>query len=100
MAISARLVVKPTEALLEVLKSRLRPRVVKDFNGAGALLLIQGAVVDVLAAIDVATKASNVKASEVVGNCPQQLNTVVFWGSVSDVKQALSALKEWGDVKP
>ena len=99
MAISARLVVKPTEALLEVLRSRLRPQVVKDFSGAGALLLIQGAVVDVLAAIDVATKASNVKASEVVGNCPQQLNTVVFWGSVSDVKQALSALKEWGDVK-
>jgi len=99
MAISARLVVKPTEALLEVLRSRLRPHVAEDFSGVGALLLIQGAVVDVLAAIDVATKASNVKASEVVGNCPQQLNAVVFWGSVSDVKQALSALKEWGDVK-
>jgi ethanolamine utilization microcompartment shell protein EutS len=99
MAISARLVVKPAKALLEVLKSRLRPKSASDFNEVGALLLIQGAVVDVLAAIDVATKASNVKAAEVVGNCPQQLNTVVFWGSVSDVKQALSALKEWGEVK-
>jgi len=99
MAISARLVVKPTKALLEVLKVRLRPKDDSDFNGMGALLLIQGPVVDVLAAIDVGTKASNVKAAEIVGNCPQQLNTVVFWGSVSEVKQVLSALKEWGEVK-
>jgi len=100
MDISAQLVIKPSEVCLDVIKRRLRLPPAKEFSGAGALLLIQGKVVDVLAAVDVATKRSGVKAAEIVGNCPQQLNTIVFWGSVSDVKQALGALKEWRDVKP
>lgn len=101
MAMTCHLVVRPTEACRRIIERRLATKRDEALEGAlwGAVLLVQGPVAEILAAVDVATKAAPVVAGEVVGNCPQQINTVAFIGAVSDVKLALAALKEWGDVK-
>lgn len=101
MAMNAHLVVKPTEACRRIIERRMGARKDEAMEKAswGAVLLVQGPVAEILAAVDVATKASSVAAGEIVGNCPQQVNTIAFVGAVADVKLALAALKEWGDVR-
>ncbi|MDR1650642.1 MAG: microcompartment protein [Synergistaceae bacterium] len=64
----------------------------------GAVLLIQGMLTEMYHAVDVGTKTSPVIASEVVGNCPQNVVTMAFVGNVADVKQVLSALQSEGVV--
>jgi hypothetical protein len=62
----------------------------------GAVLLLQGNIPEMFAAVDVGTKASPVLALEVVGNCPQNIVSMAFIGNVADVRQVLSALKSGG----
>ncbi len=95
MRLSMRLVVRPSKAFLDVVRARVRPAGAMEGAEVGAVLLVQGQVVDAVAALDVATKAAAVGGAELVGNCPQQLNTVVFWGDVAAVKQAMAALEAW-----
>ncbi|KUK14032.1 MAG: BMC domain-containing protein [Synergistetes bacterium] len=95
MPLKTYLIVRPTEACLEIIRSRLRPPLKEEnLEGWDAVLLLQGYVAELLEAVDIATKATKVKAAEIVGNCPQQFNTIALWGRVSEVKQALLVLKE------
>ncbi len=98
MAGTLRLVVKPTDALKSMTLRRmpLEQRKEAEKISWGALLFVQGQVADILAATDIATKAARVYASELTGNCPQHINTVAFVGSVADVRQAKTAIEEWG----
>jgi hypothetical protein len=59
----------------------------------GAALLVQGIIPEIFYAADVGSKVGNVYVGEVVGNCPQHVNTIVFIGNVSDVNQVFAALK-------
>jgi len=63
------------------------------------VLLIQGQVAQILAALDIAVKVSSVRGYEVVGNCPQHINTIAIIGNVAQVQQALNALKDGGKLK-
>ncbi|MDD4364447.1 MAG: BMC domain-containing protein [Synergistales bacterium] len=101
MAMNCHLIVKPTAACRRIIERRMASRWDETMEKAswGAVLLVQGPVAEILAAVDVATKAASVSAGEIVGNCPQQINTVAFVGAVADVKLALAALREWGDVR-
>jgi microcompartment protein CcmL/EutN len=98
MSLSFQLIVKPSPSCRAMILRRMMHggREEAEKSGWGAALLVQGQVAEVIAAVDVGTKASSVFAAELVGNCPQHINTVAFLGSVADVKQALGALKDWG----
>jgi hypothetical protein len=64
----------------------------------GAVLLVQGTIPELFYAVDVGTKASAVYVGEVLGNCPQNIVSMAFVGSVADVRQVLAALKSEGVV--
>ncbi|MCS7232487.1 MAG: BMC domain-containing protein [Synergistetes bacterium] len=98
MSVKAHVILRPTDICLEIIKSRLRPRVDMGLEGCEALLLVQGSVAEIIEIVDIVTKVVNVKAAEIVGNCPQQFNTIVFWGSTADVEQAVVVLKERGKI--
>lgn len=94
MSIKVYAIFRPTEACLEIIRSRLRPRYDAVLEKSEALLLVQGSVAEVIEVVDLVTKAVNVGAAEIIGNCPQQLNTIVFWGSTADIEQAITILKD------
>lgn len=98
MSLSFQLIVKPSPSCRAMILRRMvrGGREEAEAGSWGAALLVQGQVAEIIAAVDVGTKAASVVAAELVGNCPQHINTVAFLGTVADVKQALGALKDWG----
>ena len=99
MALIHRLIQAPSETTRAMLARRMGLRKDEAVPGPwGAVLLVQGQVADLFAAVDVGAKAAPVSVREVWGNCPQHLNTVAFWGTAADVRQVLSALKNEGEL--
>ena len=97
MPLTYRLIQAPSEATREMLARRMGLRKDEPVPGSwGAVLLVQGQVADLFAAVDLGTKAAPVAAREVWGNCPQHITTVAFLGTQADVRQVLSALKSDG----
>lgn len=61
---------------------------------ASAVGLIQGKLVDMIAAADVAEKAASVLVFDLKGSCPQHLTMIGIFGDVSAVKASLDAITE------
>lgn len=99
MNLTFELVIKPSENFRKILMRRMPDADKQNPPVMGAVLLIQGQVAQILAALDIAVKASSVRGYEVVGNCPQHINTIAIIGNVAQVKQALNALKDGGKLK-
>ena len=102
MALSYKLINSPSTATRKILTRRILIGITcEDAENVktaswGAVLLVQGLMTEMYAAVDVGTKTSPVLAMEVIGNCPQHVVTMAFIGNVADVKQVLSALKSEG----
>jgi len=59
-----------------------------------AVGLIQGKVVDMIAAADVAEKAANVKVFDLKGICPQHITMIGIFGDIAEVKASIAAIEE------
>ncbi len=88
----------PAQNTREMIMRRVRHGVSMDGVQWGAVLLVQGSVSEVMAAADIGVKNASVMAVELVGNCPQHVNTVAFIGSAAQVEQVVSALKTGGRI--
>jgi microcompartment protein CcmL/EutN len=59
-----------------------------------AVGLVQGKVVDMVAAMDVAEKAANVRVFDLRGLCPQHITMIGILGDIADVKASIQAIQE------
>jgi len=57
-----------------------------------AIGLVQGRLVDMFAAADIAEKAAPVIVTEVLGLCPQHFNLIAIFGDVAAVDTAMQAV--------
>lgn len=57
--------------------------------------LIQGQLAEIIAAGNVAEKASNVEVAEIVGTCPQHISVIGVFGETSAVLEAIKAVQDW-----
>lgn len=97
MKVKYQFISKPDDNTLAILKNRMRPNDRKamdngEFGEIGAALLIEGTIPDMVKASDVAVKASDVRATEIVGNCPQSFVTIGITGKIRSVQTALKAI--------
>ena len=97
MAFNVRLISQPSPGVLEFLRQRLGTHAKKVFAEAeipfSAVGLVQGRVVDMIAAADVAEKAANVRVFDLRGLCPQHFTMIGIFGNVADVKVSLAAIE-------
>lgn len=91
-----RLITSPDPNTFSLIYSKMRPDFKSSFKDEtfGAAALIQDCIPDNLYYADVAVKASNVRAAELMGNCPQSMTTIVILGEIESVKTALKAIEE------
>jgi microcompartment protein CcmL/EutN len=59
-----------------------------------AVGLIQGKVVDMIAAADVAEKAASVRVFDLKGICPQHITMIGIFGDIADVKASMAAIEQ------
>ena len=95
MAVNIQLITHPGPGVIEILMSRMgaagkKTLDVIDFSAVG---LVQGKLVDMMYAADIAEKAANVHVFDLKGTCPQHLTMIGIFGEVAAVKASLDAIR-------
>lgn len=81
----------PGEGTLSIIEKRSN---LKFDTKPGALGLVQGKIIDMICAADIAEKCVGVKVSDVRGSCPQNLVLLAIVGEISEVEEAIRTIKE------
>ncbi|MGD8257552.1 MAG: BMC domain-containing protein [Desulfobacterales bacterium] len=98
MAFNIQLISHPSPGVFEFLRQRagavgkkLLSETEVSFTAVG---LIQGRVVDMIAAADVAEKAASVRVFDLKGICPQHITMIGIFGDIADVQASIKAIEE------
>ena len=103
MAFSVRIISHPSPGVFEFLRQRVGAVGKKIFTEAEvpftAVGLIQGKVVDMIAAADVAEKAADVRVFDLKGICPQHITMIGIFGDIAEVKASIAAVEQAEDLQ-
>jgi ethanolamine utilization microcompartment shell protein EutS len=88
-----RIIKTPSQGMLEILRKR---------HGAGegipervdAVGLVQGRMIDMVVAADIAEKADGVNVTDIRGSCPQNMILLAIFGDTASVEDAMDKIKE------
>ena len=94
MAVNTQFITQPGPGVIDILLARMGPSAKKtlgvlDFSAVG---LVQGKLLDMMAAADVAEKAADVQVFDLKGTCPQHLTMIGIFGDIAAVRTALDAV--------
>jgi len=96
MALSTQIISHPSPGVFEFLRQRVGTAGKKVFAEAEvpftAVGLVQGKVLDMIAAADVAEKAANVRVFDLKGICPQHVTMIGIFGDIADVEASIDAI--------
>lgn len=89
-----RIIRAPRPNTVDVLVRRIPAEARKQIQDMNfdAIGLIQADIPSLFYFTDIGQKAGNVVAAEIVGNCPQHINTMAFFGSNEAVNAAIAAI--------
>lgn len=90
----------PSKGTLRLLLRKIYDDQVKanlQNNTVTSVGLIQGQLTEIIAAGNVAEKASNVEVAEIVGTCPQHISAIGVFGETSAVLEAIKAVQDWSE---
>jgi len=98
MAFSTQIISHPSPGVFELLRQRAGAVGKKIFAEAEvpftAVGLVQGKVVDMIAAADVAEKAGDVRVFDLKGICPQHITMIGIFGDIADVEASIEAIDQ------
>lgn len=99
MTLNIELLAAPSRGILEFFRQRVGPAAGKrGYGDAGlpvsAVALLQGKLIDLVWAMDVAEKAADVKGFDLKGSCPQNIGLFGLFGDLSDVEASIAAIEE------
>ena len=98
MALSTQVISHPAPGVFEFLRQRVGAVGKKIFAEAEvpftAVGLVQGKVLDMIAAADVAEKAADVRVFDLKGICPQHITMIGIFGDIADVEAGITAIEQ------
>lgn len=62
--------------------------------GAAAVGLVQGRMIEMVVAADIAEKASSVTVEDIRGSCPQNMILLAIFGDTASVEDALQTIRD------
>lgn len=86
-----RLIKSPSVGTKNVLSKRMNGKFPLDY--IDAVGLVQGKVIDMVYAIDIAEKAAGVIVEDIGGVCPQHMVLIAIFGDTSSVEAAIDEIK-------
>jgi len=85
----------PTSGTMEMLdRRRALSKPLREYEPYDAIGLIQGKLIEMVTAADVAEKAANVFVEEIRGLCPQHFSMLAIFGDTSSVEAAVKAVRQ------
>lgn len=90
-----RIIKSPSRGTVELLKRRMGIPVgqAESIDAADAIGLIQGKMIDMVCAADIAEKAVGVEVYDVRGICPQHMTLLAVVGDTASVGSALTEIE-------
>ncbi|MEZ0575144.1 BMC domain-containing protein [Halodesulfovibrio aestuarii] len=88
-----RIIKSPSPAVLAMLTRRKGSGSSSHLVSTGAVGLVQGKVIDMIVAADIAEKSVGVVVEDIKGTCPQNMVAMAMLGDIASVEAAMSAIK-------
>jgi len=89
-----RIIKSPTPDTLELIQKRANTRIAKTGTCFDAIGLVQGRIIDMFCAADIAQKIVDVVVCDIKGSCPQNMVMLAIFGDTASVEDAITAIKE------
>ena len=86
-----RIIKSPSAGTIDILKHRISNA--DDVGRVDAVGLVQGKLIDMVVAADIAEKAVGVTVRDVRGSCPQNMVLLAMFGDTASVEAALEQIR-------
>lgn len=83
----------PSEGTIDMLMRRMGANVSKDSICIDAVGLVQGRMIEMVYAADIAEKAVGVTVKDIRGSCPQNMIMIAIFGDTASVESAIQEIK-------
>lgn len=90
----SRIIKSPTQGTRELIKRRMGNGVCPEIDTVDAIGLVQGKMIEMVVASDIAEKAVGVTVADVRGSCPQNMILIAIFGDTASVEDALSQINK------
>ena len=88
-----RIIKSPTQGTLDILPRRKGSGAGREIGPVDAVGLIQGRMIEMVCAADVAEKAVGVTVEDIRGNCPQNMILLAIFGDTASVEAAMDEIR-------
>lgn len=88
-----RIIKSPSKNILNIILSRTDKKLSEDYICTDAICLIQGKMIDMIYAADIAEKSSDVIVKDVRGTCPQHMVVMAIFGDTASVDSVVKEIK-------
>lgn len=88
-----RIIKSPSKGTLDILRRRMGANASSDLEHADAVGLVQGKLIEMICAADIAEKAVGVTVEDIRGSCPQNMILLAIFGDTASVEGALQEIK-------
>ena len=88
-----RIIKSPTQVTLDILTRRKGSGAGREIGPVDAVGLIQGRMIEMVCAADVAEKAVGVTVEDIRGNCPQNMILLAIFGDTASVEAAMDEIR-------
>ncbi|MGH4124012.1 MAG: BMC domain-containing protein [Clostridium sp.] len=89
-----RIIKSPTVGTVDILMRRMGPGVDKNRICVDAVGLVQGRMIEMICAADIAEKAVGVTVEDIRGSCPQNMIMIAIFGDTASVESAIQEIKQ------
>jgi hypothetical protein len=88
-----RIIKTPSKGTMELLLRRMGSGASEKVPCCDAVGLVQGRLIDMVYAADIAEKAVGVAVEDIRGSCPQNMIMIAIFGDTAAVEEAINKIK-------
>lgn len=88
-----RIIKTPSAGTKDILKRRMGTSINTDLDNVDAVGLVQGRMIEMICAADIAEKAVGVTVEDIRGSCPQNMIMIAIFGDTASVESAIQEIK-------
>ena len=92
-----KIIKSPSQGTVDILMRRMGSPVNKEALRYDAIGLVQGRLIEMIVASDIAEKTAGVVVEDIRGSCPQNLILIAIFGDTASVEAAIESIRKNSD---
>lgn len=89
-----RIIKAPSQSTKAILKRRMGPNSETILQGTEAIGFVQGRLIEMICAVDIAEKTAGVIVEDIRGTCPQHIVMIAIFGDTASVESAIERIQQ------